>query len=618
MKPILALGILCALSFQLQAQVSFTLSSSPSVGSKPRSVVAADVNGDGRMDLICANQVDSTLTVLTNTGSGNFVSAGTNAVGNGPNMAAAADVNGDGKVDLISANYGGTTLSVLTNNGSGGFVLASSPGVGNSPACVVAADVNGDSNVDLISANAGNNTLSVLTNNGSGSFVLASSPSVGSGPFWVVAADVNGDGNMDLICVNAGNNTLSVLTNNGSGSFVLASSPGVGNNPACVAAADVNGNGKTDLICANFGHGGGNTLSVLTNAGSGNFVLAATLSVGAAWSVVAADVNGDGKVDLICANSGNKTLSVLTNNGSGGFGLALSPGVGNNPVSVAAADINGDGRLDLICANSDDNTLSVLVNTSPSQPVITAQPISQTVTVGSNANFSVTASGWLPLSYQWTLGQQNIDGATNASLLLTNLQSSQAGNYAVWVTNISGSTLSSNAMLTITPHHFTWNSIPSPRFAGTPFAVGIQARDASNGIFTNFTSFANLSLTNGASVAPIVSGSFIQGVWTGSVVIAQTASNLVLRAGDGQGHFGLANPISVIGLPNLGMLRSASIALFIWPVGYAGFELETSGSLSSPMWLVVPYSPIQIGDQYLLPLDMTGTNGFYRLWFPGP
>jgi hypothetical protein len=102
------------------------------------------------------------------------------------------------------------------------------------------------------------------------------------------------------------------------------------------------------------------------------------------------------------------------------------------------------------------------------------------------------------------------------------------------------------------------------------------------------------------------------------VVISQTALNLVLRANDGLGHFGLANPINVISLPTLGMLRSGNIALYMWPVGYPGFVLETSGNLSPATWVVVPYSPIQIGDQYLLPLDMSGTNGFYRLWFPGP
>jgi len=251
-------------------------------------------------------------------------------------------------------------------------------------------------------------------------------------------------------------------------------------------------------------------------------------------------------------------------------------------------------------------------------PAITTQPTNQTVTVGGIASFNVTASGTPPLSYQWNLNGTNIAGATNILLTLTNVQPAQAGNYQVLVTNLFGSVLSSNAVLTVTLDHFTWSPIPSPRFINTPFAVAIQARDLTNGLFTNFTGIATLGTTNGVPVAPPVSGRFVQGMWTGAVTIAQAASNLVLRADDGLGHFGHANTINVMSLPRLVMLCSGNIALYMWPVGYPGFVLETSGNLSPAAWTPVPYSPIPIGDQYLLPLDMTGTNGFYRLWFSGP
>jgi hypothetical protein len=255
---------------------------------------------------------------------------------------------------------------------------------------------------------------------------------------------------------------------------------------------------------------------------------------------------------------------------------------------------------------------------TPTAPAIYSQPTNQTVSVGGVANFSVAASGTPPLSYQWSFEGTNIMGATNTLLTLGNVQLCQAGNYTVLVTNLYGSILSSNAMLTLTLDHFTWSTIPSPRFVNTPFAINIQAQDMTNGLFTNFTGTAILSSTNGVAVTPPVSGIFVQGMWTGSVVISQTASNLVLQADDGFGHFGLANPINVINLPNLGMMQSGNIALFMWPAGYSGFVLETSGNLSPATWVVVPYAPIQFGDEYFLPLTMTGTNGFYRLWFPGP
>src|ERR1017187_8458985 len=101
MKTIQALIVICFLGCQLQAQVSFNLSSSPGAGNDPNSVAAADANGDGKMDLISANYYGNSLSVLTNNGKGSFVLSGTYTVGNLPIQVTTADVNRSGKVDLI-------------------------------------------------------------------------------------------------------------------------------------------------------------------------------------------------------------------------------------------------------------------------------------------------------------------------------------------------------------------------------------------------------------------------------------------------------------------------------------------------------------------------------------
>ena len=339
---------------------NFLFNSSPAVGSHPQCVVAADVNGDGKPDLISANSGTNTLTVLTNNGSGGFVLSATLTVGIAPIWVVAVDVNGDGKLDLISANSGTNTLTVLTNNGSGGFVLSATLTVGSHPQCVVAADVNGDGKLEFISANSGTNTLTVLTNNGSGVFGSNATLTVGSHPQCVVAADVNGDGKLDLISANLGNGSLSVLTNNGSGVFGSSATLMLPGAVTGVVAADVNGDGKLDLITDDAAD---LSLTVLTNNGSGGFVESTILMVGNYPNYfMAADVNGDGKVDLISANFDDATLTVLTNNGTGGFGLASLPTVGYGPACVVAADVNGDGSLDLVSANFYDNTLSTLFN----------------------------------------------------------------------------------------------------------------------------------------------------------------------------------------------------------------------------------------------------------------
>jgi hypothetical protein len=183
-------------------------------------------------------------------------------------MCIAADVNGDGKLDLISANLSANTITVLTNNGSGVFGFSATLNVGKNPNSIIAADVNGDGKLDLISSNDGTNTLTVLTNNGSGVFGLNATLTVGGKPFFVTATDLNGDGKLDLISANGGSwptgngTALTVLTNNGSGVFGSNTTITVGNTPYFVVAADLNGDGKPDLIASNFKD---NTVTVLMN-----------------------------------------------------------------------------------------------------------------------------------------------------------------------------------------------------------------------------------------------------------------------------------------------------------------------------------------------------------------
>jgi hypothetical protein len=284
-------------------------------------------------------------------------------VGGTPFMAAPVILTAAGTPELFCSLNSGNSLCILTNQGQRNFVVSGSLTVGNSPHAVVFADINGDGLLDMAVANYGDGTISILTNNGSSGFVSAATLSPGGSPASVVIADVNGDGKPDLICANyglGGGNTLSVYTNDGSGGFSWSSSPTVGSGPVDVMAVDVNGDRKLDLVCANLAS---STLTVLTNDGTGNFVLAETPSVGSQpfW-FTAADVNGDGKVDLVSANRGDGTLTVLTNDGSGGMVFSATLSVGAQPQGVTAADIDGDGSLDLISANCGDNTLTVLTN----------------------------------------------------------------------------------------------------------------------------------------------------------------------------------------------------------------------------------------------------------------
>ncbi|WP_040892250.1 beta strand repeat-containing protein [Zavarzinella formosa] len=335
------------------------------VGSKPYSVAISDVNGDGKPDLITANEGSSAVSVLLGTGTGSFGAATNFTVGSAPKSVAVGDVNGDGRPDIITANYDSGNVSVLLGTGAGSFAAAANYAVGQSPRSVAVGDVNGDGKPDIITANYDSGNVSILAGNGAGSFAAAGNVDVGSRPTSVVIDDVNGDNKPDLVVACFDSGSVRALLGNGSGSFAATANFDVHSDPYSVAAGDVNGDGKPDLVAVGFG---GYFVSVLPGNGDGTFAPASPLLIGTQpYSVVIGDVNGDGLPDIITANDKSNTVSVLSGTGTGSF--ATAPGsllnVGSIPKSVAVADVNGDGKPDLVTANSGGNNVSVLLNGGP-------------------------------------------------------------------------------------------------------------------------------------------------------------------------------------------------------------------------------------------------------------
>ena len=423
-SPSIGLGVVAFVSglHVAHAQITFTAATNYPVGNQPVWVTAADVNGDGRMDLITANLGGFDLTVLTNSGDDTFGSNATYEAGE-IQAVVAADINHDGKVDLIAA--GGDTLEVFTNNGAGGFIIASIYNVDLSPYWVIAADVNGDGWVDLVSGNG--TSLVILTNDGAGNFVLASEPGVSSRS--VAVADVNGDGKMDLLEVapySSGSSTLLVLTNAGNGTFSLCSSNSLATRWAClISALDVNSDGKMDVIVPDFDSSQGKTLTVLTNDGTGHFTISSVCPAGnGPYSVIPADLDGDGRMELVCGSKFGSALTILTNNGLGGFGSNST--LNAQSAVVAAADLNGDGKLDLATVGT---SLSVLYNTSIFPPPTTTPALTMN-TSGGNLSVSwpaesagwslqqvrdLNSMNWSPSGYD---GYPIVDDGTNNNLIL--------------------------------------------------------------------------------------------------------------------------------------------------------------------------------------------------------
>src|SRR5439155_755754 len=154
-------------------------------------------------------------------------------------------------------------------------------------------------------------------------------------PRVVAVGDLDGDGRPDLVTANTGGNNVSVLLGRGDGTFAAqqaAPAPARGLRPFAVAVADVNGDGRRDLITANKGD---STVSVLLGNGDGSFRPQQTFAVGRGVdAVTVADVNGDHKPDIVAANLGDGTVSVLVGNGDGSFGPQQTFATGSQPSSV--------------------------------------------------------------------------------------------------------------------------------------------------------------------------------------------------------------------------------------------------------------------------------------------
>ena len=358
-------------------------------GKLPQAVAMVDLNGDGKPDLVVANQGDNAVSVMLNYtvpgGSIPSFSGQTFATGNGPSAVAAADLNGDGIPDLVIANYVDNTVSVLFNTtatGASTLSLAAQKtfATGNGPSSIAIADINGDGLRDLIVANLLDGTVSVLLNTtppgaATPSFAAQKSFAVGAAPRSVATADFNRDGMPDLVFGNSTSNTISVLLNTTSQgastpSFAAQQTFATGNGPSSVAAADVNQDGMPDVIAVNQSDA---TVSVLLNAmapgaSTASFANQQTFATGIGPAFLAvADINGDAKSDLIVANSSDRTLSVLLNVTAPGaarpsFATQQTFATGGDPVSIAVADVNDDNKLDLAVCNFVDNTVSVLLN----------------------------------------------------------------------------------------------------------------------------------------------------------------------------------------------------------------------------------------------------------------
>jgi hypothetical protein len=388
-------------------------------GNIPTGVAIGDVDGDGKPDLIIAiaekDDNHGGVSILLGKGDGTFQTAVNYRSGGFDALSVAiGDLNGDGKPDLVVGNscvngaycsFG--VVGILLGNGDGTFQPAvgyysSLPGVGS----VAIADLNRDGKADVVVPVTCLNTglcttdggTGVWLGNGDGTLRLPISfyDSGGLDPFSLAIADVNGDGKLDLLVANSCANALcatgsvGVLLGNGDGTFQPPMDYESGApQTLSVAVADMNGDGKLDLVVGSSG-----ALGVLLGNGDGTFQTAATYSTGGdPFSVALGDIDGDGRLDVVVANYSD-TVAVLLNNGDGTLQPARTySSSGHSPRFVAVGDLNGDSAPDIAVTNEGSKTVAVLLNNSAAPSTTTSLASSvNPVDAGHSVTYTATVN----------------------------------------------------------------------------------------------------------------------------------------------------------------------------------------------------------------------------------
>jgi Bacterial Ig-like domain (group 3)/FG-GAP-like repeat len=346
---------------------TFGASVSLKAGFFPTYVAAADMNGDGRQDLMVANTVSSSITVLINHGGGSFTAAANNyataflesnlsrdAVG----LLGVGDFNGDGKPDVEVASISG--VDVLLNLGRGVLQAPGSVEVGLLTAQMFPADLNGDGHPDLALATLGPQGvyggIDILAGHGDGTLTVT--PYSFPGDLFIgnlVGGDFNGDGKIGVAAFGYGSGGM--LQTYNMGNFTSTPGPTVTmpNPPTYVCAGDFNGDGYSDYAALD-----GNEVNIYLNLHDGTYSGPMTFQAGAnPWFILSRDLNHDGNPDLVVVNHDSNDVSILLGKGDGTFAAAVSYPAGTNPTVVTTGDFNRDGKIDLAVGDN-AKTIAVL------------------------------------------------------------------------------------------------------------------------------------------------------------------------------------------------------------------------------------------------------------------
>ena len=399
----------------------------------PEDIRVSDLDGDGKPDIVVANYTAGSISVFRNTSVtgninvANFVRNDFTA-GTGATFISVADLDNDGKQDVIVANQGENTISIFKNISTSGNISFSSQikiATPSTPIGIGIGDFDRNGWLDIATANHGNGTVSIFTNKGIFNAISTNNFNprfgliTGLNPITIDVADIDGDSKSDIVVGNYGSNSISIFKNNyisgtlATSTFSTKLDFNAGNKPGYVKLGDMDGDSKLDVVVLAEGTNSVGILRNISTAGvlsSTSFASRVNFNTGITpYYISVGDLTGNGKLDILITNFGDGTATVWQNKATPGsitsssFFKRLNFTVGTKPYAGLLADIDGDAKTDILVSNTGSNTLSILRNTvgaqmivSPTSSNLPATGGSLTASVSSNLVWKVSSNAnWL-------------------------------------------------------------------------------------------------------------------------------------------------------------------------------------------------------------------------------
>jgi hypothetical protein len=375
------------------------------------SVVTADFDGDGDLDVVATDFVDDTLFWYENDGAGGFLTHVLDADLDGAYPSSVADVDLDGDTDVLACGYEGDVVAWYESDGSGGFTRHDVDAAADGAHSVVTGDLDEDGDIDLLTTNQDAGTVNWYENDGSQNFTLHLIDDTAVDAKRAEFADIDGDNDLDIVAASFTVNEIAWYENDGNQNFTKQVVDSTVNGAYYVFPTDIDGDGDVDVLTASQLD---NSIRLYRNDGAGQFVVQIIdADAEGARMVLAADIDGDGDLDPISSSVDDDTVGWYENLGDGYFAQRAVDVNADAAYGIWVIDFDKDGDIDVLSAGRDDYIVALYHQTRSHQAYLT--DLGGTLPINATLLNTIDADD-IPLELTYTItdgpdsGELRVDG----------------------------------------------------------------------------------------------------------------------------------------------------------------------------------------------------------------